>query len=39
MPEPTRRSIQGLKVGVIGGSIAGCTTAIELLRLGCDVTL
>lgn len=29
----------GLKVGIVGGSIAGCTTAIELLRLGCDVTL
>lgn len=28
-----------LRVGVIGGSIAGCTTAVELLRLGCDVTL
>ncbi len=39
MPETIRRSIQGLKVGVIGGSIAGCTTAIELLRLGCEVTL
>lgn len=30
---------QGLKVGIIGGSIAGCTVAIELVRLGCDVTL
>jgi 2-polyprenyl-6-methoxyphenol hydroxylase-like FAD-dependent oxidoreductase len=30
---------QGLKVGIIGGSIAGCTAAIELLRLGCEVTL
>src|SRR5262245_37098193 len=29
----------GLKVGIVGGSIAGCTTAIELVRLGCDVTL
>jgi 2-polyprenyl-6-methoxyphenol hydroxylase-like FAD-dependent oxidoreductase len=29
----------GLKVGVIGGSIAGCTVAIELSRLGSDVTL
>ena len=30
---------QGLKVGIVGGSIAGCTVAIELSRLGCDVTL
>lgn len=30
---------RGLKVGIIGGSIAGCTTAIELVRLGCEVTL
>jgi 2-polyprenyl-6-methoxyphenol hydroxylase-like FAD-dependent oxidoreductase len=30
---------QGLRVGIVGGSIAGCTTAIELVRLGCDVTL
>ena len=30
---------RGLKVGIIGGSIAGCTAAIELVRLGCDVTL
>ncbi|MCC2658227.1 MAG: monooxygenase, FAD-binding protein [Panacagrimonas sp.] len=27
------------RVGIVGGSIAGCATAIELLRLGCDVTL
>ncbi len=30
---------KGLKVGIVGGSIAGCTVATELLRLGCDVTL
>jgi 2-polyprenyl-6-methoxyphenol hydroxylase-like FAD-dependent oxidoreductase len=30
---------QGLRVGIVGGSIAGCTMAIELLRAGCDVTL
>lgn len=30
---------QGLKVGIVGGSIAGCTVAVELMRLGCDVTL
>jgi 2-polyprenyl-6-methoxyphenol hydroxylase-like FAD-dependent oxidoreductase len=30
---------QGLKVGIVGGSIAGCTVAIELSRLGCDVIL
>lgn len=27
------------RVGIVGGSIAGCATAIELLRRGCDVTL
>ena len=31
--------VQGLKVGIVGGSIAGCAAATELLRLGCDVTL
>jgi 2-polyprenyl-6-methoxyphenol hydroxylase-like FAD-dependent oxidoreductase len=31
--------VNGLKVGIIGGSIAGCTVAVELIRLGCDVTL
>jgi 2-polyprenyl-6-methoxyphenol hydroxylase-like FAD-dependent oxidoreductase len=30
---------QGLKVGIVGGSIAGCAAAIELVRLGCGVTL
>ena len=30
---------QGLKVGIIGGSIAGCAVAIELGRAGCDVTI
>jgi len=30
---------QGMKVGIVGGSIAGCTVAIELLRAGCEVTL
>ena len=30
---------QQLKVGIVGGSIAGCTAAIELQRIGCDVTL
>ena len=30
---------QRLKVGIVGGSIAGCTAAIELQRIGCDVTL
>jgi 2-polyprenyl-6-methoxyphenol hydroxylase-like FAD-dependent oxidoreductase len=39
MSKPARSFVKGLKVGVIGGSIAGCTTAIELLRLGCEVTL
>ena len=37
---PTNSTLtQGLRVGIIGGSIAGCTTAIELLRAGCEVTL
>jgi 2-polyprenyl-6-methoxyphenol hydroxylase-like FAD-dependent oxidoreductase len=30
---------QRLKVGIVGGSIAGCTAAIEWQRIGCDVTL
>ena len=30
---------RGLRVGVIGGSIAGCAVAIELERAGCDVTV
>ena len=29
--------VRGSRVGVIGGSIAGCATAIALERLGCDV--
>jgi 2-polyprenyl-6-methoxyphenol hydroxylase-like FAD-dependent oxidoreductase len=28
-----------LKVGILGGSIAGCAAAIELSRAGCDVTV
>jgi len=39
MSETDIRIVQGLRVGIIGGSIAGCTVAIELLRLGCEVTL
>ncbi|MCB0991540.1 MAG: FAD-dependent monooxygenase [Acidimicrobiales bacterium] len=31
--------IEGSKVGIIGGSIAGCAAAIALTRLGCDVTV
>ncbi len=31
--------IAGSRVGIIGGSIAGCATAIALGRLGCDVTI
>ncbi|MGH8517514.1 MAG: NAD-binding protein, partial [Panacagrimonas sp.] len=27
------------RVGIVGGSIAGCAAAIELGRLGCEVTL
>ena len=29
--------VRGSRVGIIGGSIAGCATAITLERLGCDV--
>ncbi len=29
--------VRGSKVGIIGGSIAGCATAVALSRLGCDV--
>ena len=29
--------IAGSKVAVVGGSIAGCATAIALTRAGCDV--
>ena len=29
--------VRGSRVGIIGGSIAGCATAIALARLGCDV--
>ncbi|QMU56781.1 MAG: NAD(P)-binding protein [Boseongicola sp.] len=30
-------SIEGAKVGIIGGSIAGCAAAAALTRAGCDV--
>src|SRR5262245_30906593 len=39
MSETTSDITRGLKVGIVGGSIAGCTTAMELVRLGCEVTL
>ena len=39
MSDAVSKVASGLKVGIVGGSIAGCTTAIELVRLGCDVTL
>ena len=39
MPESVTGTAPKLKVGIIGGSIAGCTTAIELSRAGCEVTL
>ena len=29
--------VRGSRVGIIGGSIAGCAAAIALERLGCDV--
>jgi 2-polyprenyl-6-methoxyphenol hydroxylase-like FAD-dependent oxidoreductase len=31
--------VRGSKVGIVGGSIAGCAAAIALDRLGCDVHL
>ena len=39
MSESVTGRAKKLKVGIIGGSIAGCTTAIELSRVGCEVTL
>ena len=30
---------RGLRIGIIGGSIAGCAMAIELARIGCEVTV
>lgn len=39
MPAATNGPHHGLDVGIIGGSIAGCGAAIELSRLGCNVTL
>ena len=32
-------SISGSSIGIIGGSIAGCATAIALERAECDVTV
>ncbi|MGH3170108.1 MAG: FAD-dependent monooxygenase [Trebonia sp.] len=32
-------SVEGSRVAVIGGSIAGCAAAIALTRAGCDVTV
>jgi 2-polyprenyl-6-methoxyphenol hydroxylase-like FAD-dependent oxidoreductase len=31
--------VEGSRVGIVGGSIAGCATAIALRRLGCDITV
>ena len=31
--------VDDLRVGVIGGSIGGCTAAAELIRAGCEVTV
>jgi 2-polyprenyl-6-methoxyphenol hydroxylase-like FAD-dependent oxidoreductase len=30
---------RGCRVGIVGGSIAGCTAAIVLTRIGCEVTV
>jgi 2-polyprenyl-6-methoxyphenol hydroxylase-like FAD-dependent oxidoreductase len=32
-------SIAGSRVGIVGGSIAGCAMAVAARRLGCDVTV
>ncbi|HEV8628554.1 MAG TPA: monooxygenase [Acidimicrobiia bacterium] len=32
-------SIAGSRVGIVGGSIAGCAMAVAAWRLGCDVTV
>ena len=37
--EQQSRPTRELDIAVIGGSIAGCTAAIELARQGCKVTL
>ncbi len=37
--QPRTRPGRELDIAVIGGSIAGCTAAIELARQGCKVTL
>ena len=31
--------VEGSRVGIVGGSIAGCAAAIALRRAGCDVTV
>ena len=31
--------MEGLRVGIVGGSIGGCTAALALAGVGCDVTL
>ncbi|ONI82948.1 hypothetical protein ALI144C_18020 [Actinosynnema sp. ALI-1.44] len=31
--------VEGSRVGIVGGSIAGCAAAIALARAGCDVTV
>ena len=36
---PSGGAAAGLKVGIIGGSIAGCTAAVELIRAGCEVSV
>ena len=43
MPTESAASSRGLserlRVGIVGGSIAGCAAAIELERAGCEVTI
>jgi 2-polyprenyl-6-methoxyphenol hydroxylase-like FAD-dependent oxidoreductase len=37
METPATGCAKGLRVGIVGGSIAGCVSAIELSRAGCEV--
>ena len=39
MPLDAAPATRDLDIAIVGGSIAGCTAAIELSRLGCRVSL
>ena len=38
-PQASAGCAMGCRVGIVGGSIAGCTAAIMLARIGCEVTV